>query len=126
MGRGGCSTPSLRASLCRRPRRCSKCARRCCGRIPASVFRSDSADFIRRFHGKCRLLYAVTPRFALSASEAMLEVCQTLLRENPGVRFQTHINENRDEIAEVARLFPWAADYLAVYERYALAGPGSV
>src|SRR6185312_3507883 len=60
------------------------------------------------------------------ASEAMLEVCQTLLRENPSVRFQTHLNENRDEIAEVARLFPWASDYLAVYERFGLAGPRSV
>ena len=64
------------------------------------------------------MLYAVTPRFALSASEAMLEVCQTLLRENPGVRFQTHFNENRQEIAEVAQLFPWASDYLNVYERF--------
>ena len=41
-------------------------------------------DMIRRFHGKGRLLYAVTPRFALSTSEAMLEVCQTLLREHAG------------------------------------------
>jgi guanine deaminase len=68
----------------------------------------------------------VTPRFALSTSEAMLEVCQTLLNENSGVRFQTHLNENRKEIAEVARLFPWASDYLNVYERYDLAGGRSV
>ena len=50
------------------------------------------------------VLYAVTPRFALSTSEAMLEVCQTLMGEHPGVRFQTHINENREEVREVARL----------------------
>ncbi len=68
--------------------------------LPEAAYR-DSTDLIRRFHGQGRLLYAVTPRFALSASEAMLEVCQTLLRENPGVRFQTHLNENRQEIAEV-------------------------
>ena len=86
----------------------------------------DSTELIRRFHGKGRLLYAVTPRFALSTSEAMLEVCQTLLRENPGLRFQTHLNENVQEIAEVARMFPWASDYLAVYERFGLVGPGSV
>src|SRR6202044_3494855 len=73
-----------------------------------------------------RLLYAVTPRFALSTSEAMLEVCQTLLREQAGLLFQTHLNENVQEIAEVARLFPWASDYLAVYERYGLSGPNSV
>jgi guanine deaminase len=93
--------------------------------LPADAYR-ESTDLIRRFHGKGRLLYAVTPRFALSASEAMLEVCQTLLRENPRVRFQTHLNENRQEIAEVAQLFPWASDYLNVYERFQLGGRGAV
>jgi len=72
------------------------------------------------------LLYAVTPRFAVSASEPMLEVCQSLLREHAGVRAQTHLNESPAEIAEVSRLFPWAPDYLAVYERYGLAGRGTV
>lgn len=86
----------------------------------------DSTSLIERFHGRARLLYAVTPRFALSASEAILEVCQTLLREHPGVRFQTHMNEDRQEIAEVARLFPWASDYLSVYERYGFNRPGAV
>ncbi|HSR07492.1 MAG TPA: guanine deaminase [Bryobacteraceae bacterium] len=93
--------------------------------LPADAYR-ESTDLIRRFHGRGRLLYAVTPRFALSTSEAMLEVCQTLLRENPGVRFQTHLNENRQEIAEVAQLFPWASDYLNVYERFQLGGRGAV
>jgi guanine deaminase len=92
---------------------------------PEDAYRESSA-LIRRFHGEGRLLYAVTPRFAMSASEAMLEVCQTLLRENPGVRLQTHLNENREEIAEVAALFPWAKDYLNVYERFELTGRGSV
>ena len=93
--------------------------------LPEDAYR-ESTDLIRQFHGKGRLLYAVTPRFALSASEAMLEVCQTLLRENLGVRLQTHLNENRQEIAEVARLFPWASDYLNVYERFQLGGRGAV
>jgi guanine deaminase len=86
----------------------------------------NSSDLIRRYHRRGKLLYAVTPRFALSASEAILEVCQTLLRENEGIRFQTHLNENIIEISEVARLFPWASDYLAVYERFGLSGPGAV
>ncbi len=86
----------------------------------------ESADLIRCFHGRGRVLYAVTPRFALSSSEAMLEVCQTLLREHSGLRFQTHINENVLEIAEVMKHFPWAADYLAVYERFGLSSRGAV
>lgn len=92
---------------------------------PAAAYRAGT-ELIRRFHGRGRLLYAVTPRFALSASEAMLEICQTLLREHDGLRVQTHLNENPAEIAEVARAFPWAADYLAVYERFGLAGPRAV
>jgi guanine deaminase len=94
-------------------------------RSPEEAYR-DSTELIRCFHKHRRLLYAVTPRFALSASEAMLEVCQTLLAEHADLRFQTHINENVAEVAARARLFPWAADYLAVYERYALGGPRAV
>jgi guanine deaminase len=94
-------------------------------RSPATAYR-ESLQLIREYHGRGRLLYAVTPRFALSTSEEMLEVCQTLMRENPGVRFQTHINENLREIQEVAAAFPWAKDYLEVYEKFGLAGPRSV
>jgi guanine deaminase len=86
----------------------------------------QSRELIRRFHGQGRALYAVSPRFALSASEAMLEVCQTLVAEHPGVRLQTHFNENHREIEEIGRLFPWAADYLAVYERFHLTGRRAV
>jgi guanine deaminase len=86
---------------------------------PEQAYR-ESGLLIERFHSRGRLTYAVTPRFALSTSEAMLEVCQTLLREHPALLIQTHLNENVQEIAEVARLFPWAADYLAVYERFGL------
>jgi guanine deaminase len=83
-------------------------------------------QLIRCFHGRGRALYAVTPRFALSASEALLEVCQTLLAENPGLRFQTHLNETPLEIETIGRLFPWARDYLAVYERFQLVSARSV
>ena len=86
----------------------------------------DSTLLIERYHQRGRLLYAVTPRFAYSTTESMLEVCQQLMSEHPDVRLQTHINENAAEIAEIARLFPWAADYLAIYERYQLSGARSV
>jgi guanine deaminase len=92
---------------------------------PEDAYR-ESTELIRRYHKRGRLLYAVTPRFAISTTEAMLEVCQTLLLEHPDVRLQTHINENAGEIAELARLFPWAGDYLAVYEKYSLSGRRSV
>jgi guanine deaminase len=92
---------------------------------PAAAY-EDCQQLIRQYHGRGRLLYAVTPRFALSTSEAMLEVCQTLMTDHEGLCFQSHLNENPLEIAEVARLFPWAPDYLGVYERYRLLGPRAV
>jgi len=92
---------------------------------PDDAYR-DSTALIRQFHERGRLLYSVTPRFALSTTEAMLEVCQTLLTEHPRVRLQTHVNEQRAEIEEVARLFPWAPDYVSVYERHGLTGPRSI
>ncbi|MGA2215106.1 MAG: guanine deaminase [Bryobacteraceae bacterium] len=92
---------------------------------PERAYRESSA-LIERFHGRGRALYAVTPRFAVSTSEAMLEVCQSLLSEHDGLLFQTHLNETPQEIAEVARLFPWASDYLAVYERFGLAGANAI
>ena len=92
---------------------------------PETAYR-DCSRLIQQFHGQGRLLYAVTPRFALSNSEAMLEVCQTLVREHTDLRIQSHLNENLQEIEAVKDLFPWASDYFAVYERYGLCGPQSV
>ncbi|MEZ4606390.1 MAG: guanine deaminase [Deinococcales bacterium] len=85
-----------------------------------------SKELIREFHQKDRLLYAVTPRFSLSASEAILEVCQSLHEEHQALRFTSHINENDREIATVKELFPWARDYLDTYERFGLVHEHSV
>src|SRR5579859_300638 len=52
---------------------------------------ADSADLILRWHDRGRLRYAVTPRFSLSASDEMLDVCAQLLGK--GVWFTSHINE---------------------------------
>jgi guanine deaminase len=86
----------------------------------------DSTMLIERYHKRGRLSYAVTPRFAYSTTESMLEVCQQLMKDHPDLLLQTHINENLAEIGELARLFPWARDYLAIYERYQLSGERSV
>jgi guanine deaminase len=92
---------------------------------PAAAYEQSKA-LIQRFHGKSGHFYAVTPRFALSCSEAMLEVCRSLLDEHPGVLLQTHLNENSSEIAEVAKRFPRAKDYLDVYEEFNLVRAGGV
>ena len=87
---------------------------------------AEQKVLIQRFHGRGKLRYAVTPRFSLSASEALLEVCQTLLQEHQGLHFTTHINENLEEIRTVAELFPWAQNYLHTYDRFGLVGERSV
>lgn len=86
----------------------------------------ESRALIGAWHGRGRLRYAVTPRFSLSCSEALLEVCQSLVQESPGLFVTTHLNETAEEVALVAALFPWAGDYLATYEQFGLMGPRSV
>ena len=85
-----------------------------------------SRELIGRVRGHARLGYAVIPRFALSASEPMLEVCQALLKEDAALRFTSHINESPREVEAVGAMFPWARDYLEVYERFDLIGRLSV
>jgi guanine deaminase len=86
----------------------------------------ESRSLIRQWHGKGRLGYAVTPRFALTSTPDQLEMAGKLLGENPGVHMHTHLSENPEEVAAVRRAFPYCADYFDVYEKYGLAGPHSV
>jgi guanine deaminase len=87
---------------------------------------ADSRDLIRRWHGTGRQRYAVTPRFAITSTDAQLRAAGDLLREFPTVYMQTHLAENRDEIAAVKRLFPNDPSYTAVYARAGLLGPRSL
>ncbi|MCW3065665.1 MAG: guanine deaminase [Solirubrobacterales bacterium] len=92
---------------------------------PAAAYEASHA-LIERWHGRGRLRYAVTPRFSVSCTDAMLEVCGRLLGEAEDLLFTSHLNENRSEIALVRELFPDAGDYLATYERFGLVGERSV
>ncbi len=86
--------------------------------VPAREAEAAMRGLARRFGDRL----VVTPRFAVSSTPAHLETCGRLAREL-GLRVQTHLSENPDEIALVARRFPGAADYLDVYDRAALVGP---
>lgn len=79
-----------------------------------------SKALIERWHGKGRLAYAVTPRFAPTSSPAQLQAAAALLGEHPSVLLQTHVAENRGEVNWVRELFPDARSYLDVYERHGL------
>lgn len=86
----------------------------------------ESRSLIARWHGKGRLLYAITPRFAPTSSEEQLELAGALWKESPGTYVQTHIAETRDEVAWVRELFPGDETYLGIYDRFGLVGPRSV
>ena len=86
----------------------------------------DSEDLIQRWHGKKRLTYAHTVRFAPTSTDAQLALAGRLLAAHPGTYLQTHVAETRDELAWVAELFPDARSYLEVYARHGLIGARSV
>ncbi len=85
----------------------------------------DSERLIADWHGKGRLGYSVTPRFAPTSTRAQLDAAGGLLRSDPSLWLQTHLAENTGEIAWVAELFPESRDYLNVYEQSGLVGPRS-
>ncbi len=86
----------------------------------------DSTALIERWHGHGRLAYAHTVRFAPTSTDAQLALAGRLLAAHPGTYLQTHVAENRDELAWVAELFPDARSYLDVYARHGLIGARSV
>ncbi|HVJ35056.1 MAG TPA: guanine deaminase [Terriglobia bacterium] len=86
----------------------------------------DTAALYQRWHGSGRARYAVTPRFAITSSEAQLAVCGELLRQLPDALLHTHLSESTPEMAAITRLFPNDADYTAVYERFGLVGDRSL
>jgi guanine deaminase len=87
----------------------------------------ESIELCSRWHmaDSGRLRYAFTPRFAVSCTEAMLRESAAAARA-AGAYWQTHVSEDRGEIAEVARLFPEARDYVDVYDRAGGLGPRTV
>jgi len=95
-------------------------------RDTAAGSREESEALIARWRGRGRLGYAVTPRFALTSSDAQMETAGALLAAHPDALLHTHLAENRTEIAAVADRFRDAADYLDVYDRFGLVGPRSV
>ncbi len=80
----------------------------------------DSEALIRRWHGKNRLGYAITPRFAPTSTDAQLQGAGELAARYPDVWIQSHVAENKDEIAWARALFPKSRSYLATYADFGL------
>jgi guanine deaminase len=80
----------------------------------------DSKALIEKWHGKGRLGYAITPRFALTSSEEQLAAAGRLAAEFPDTWIHTHLAENQEEVDQIAEQFPWSRSYLDVYDHFGL------
>jgi guanine deaminase len=86
----------------------------------------DMRRLIVRWHGRARLAYAVTVRFAPTSSPGQLALAGRFCRDDPSLYMQTHLAENRGEVRWVHELFPEARSYLDVYARTGLLHARSV
>ncbi|MYN16139.1 guanine deaminase [Rugamonas sp. FT107W] len=83
----------------------------------------DTEALIQRWHKRGRALYAITPRFAPTSTEAQLQLAGELARAYPDTFIQTHVSENEAECAWVRELFPNSRSYIDVYESYDMLRP---
>jgi len=83
----------------------------------------ESEELIKKWHKRGRQLYAITPRFAPTSTEAQLQLASELARTYPDTYLQTHVAENADEVAWVKALFPKARSYMDVYDHYGMMRP---
>ncbi|TAG80233.1 MAG: guanine deaminase [Betaproteobacteria bacterium] len=80
----------------------------------------ESRELIERWHRHQRSLYAITPRFAATSSEAQMHAIGELAKQFPDTYIQSHVAENKAEIEWIAKLFPSHRSYLDVYDAYGL------
>ncbi len=86
----------------------------------------ESRALAERWHERGRTRYAVTPRFSLSASDAMLDACASVVKDVPGAWFTSHVNENLAEVESVRELFGDSDHYVDTYDRHGLVGGRTV
>jgi len=86
----------------------------------------DSRRLIERWHGRGRLGYAVTPRFAATSSPAQHETVVALRREFPDLWLQSHLSETLDEVAWIRSLYPRCRDYVDVLDQAGQLGPRAI
>jgi guanine deaminase len=68
----------------------------------------------------------LTPRFAISCTDDLLNSLGELAASDKDLRIQTHISENKDEITFTRELFPAQPSYAAVYDASGLLRRGTV
>ncbi len=71
-------------------------------------------------------MYAITPRFAPTSTPISSKSAGALWSEHPDCYMQTHVSENKGEVAWVKELFPDRKGYLDVYDHHKLCRPRAV
>ena len=80
----------------------------------------DTEVLIQQWHGKGRLGYAITPRWAPGCTDAQLRGAGELAAKYGDVWIQSHVAENTDEIKWARELFPKSRSYLSTYADFGL------
>ena len=80
----------------------------------------DTKALIERWHGRCRLGYAMTPRFAITSTQAQLEAAGALTTRISGLTCSRTSTRTPTKSEFARQLFPEARDYLDVYGRAGL------
>jgi guanine deaminase len=80
----------------------------------------NSRALIERWHGRGRLGYAISPRYAGTCTPESLKAAANLFSDYPNTWIQTHLAENVQELKQVLELHPEATDYLHIYEQQGL------
>ena len=80
----------------------------------------ETKRLIEKWHSRGRAHYAISPRFAITSTPEQMAMAGALVSEHPDCYVQTHLSENRDEIAFATSLYPEAKDYTDIYARYGL------
>ena len=86
----------------------------------------ESKALIERWRGRGRLDYAITPRFAVTSTEAQLDAAGALAREFPDATSRPTPTRTRRRSRGSPRSFLEARSYIDVYARAGLLGPRSV
>lgn len=87
--------------------------------FPPSTLKERCETLIEKWHGAGRIRFALTPRFAPSSTNELMNLCQELYDKHQDIYLQTHINESKNEIAWMKELSP-GTDYLGAYEAFRL------
>lgn len=86
----------------------------------------ETENIIKKYSDKSSLVKPIiTPRFAPTCSDELLEGLGALA-EKYEIAVQSHLNENKSEVAWVKELFPAAKDYASVYDDFKLFGKSTV